>query len=426
MEIFMKTLITILIALFCITNANAQINWTKIESGTTVILNDVCFPEDISKGYIVGEKSNVLRTQNNGESWESLNINGSTNISFKTISSPVNFQNAMIIGLSGDAILFQTSTNGQIWNKAFSGNFTGYTGYGYLIGYFPINLSQGYCYFTCGGWDQGVVKTIDGGNSWNKILSPSGNMTNLLFRNNNSGIIIGSNGLIYRTSNAGSSWDGPIFSNKKSNLNGLCFLDKNSNSDWIIVGDAGTILKTTDGGTNWRIIPTGVESNLKAVKFSTNQKVGVAIGEEGKILTTYDKGETWSVYTYPSAENLNAISIPPSQDKVAYIVGSNGLILKSVNITDVEDNSTFNKIDFNISPNPASDNIYIYFTNSEFSNSSISVFNSLGIEIKRIDENELIGKSSINISTADFPVGMYYCTLNTGKEKITKSFVVLK
>jgi hypothetical protein len=63
---------------------------------------------------------------------------------------------------------------------------------------------------------------------------------------------------------------------------------------------------------------------------------------------------------------------------------------------------------------------------SKLSNSSISIYNSFGIEIKRYEEKELTGQSSINFSTEEFPVGMNYWTFNTEKEKITKSFVVIR
>jgi hypothetical protein len=90
--------------------------------------------------------------------------------------------------------------------------------------------------------------------------------------------------------------------------------------------------------------------------------------------------------------------------------------------TSVEDDTSKFNTDFNISPNPATDNISISFSNSELSNPSISIFNSLGIEMKY----KLSDGSSINISTKEFPSGIYYCTLNSGMNRITKSFMVVK
>jgi hypothetical protein len=46
--------------------------------------------------------------------------------------------------------------------------------------------------------------------------------------------------------------------------------------------------------------------------------------------------------------------------------------------------------------------------------------------MKRIENNELTGKNLINVSTESFPSGVYYCTFNSGMNRITKSFVVAK
>ena len=59
-------------------------------------------------------------------------------------------------------------------------------------------------------------------------------------------------------------------------------------------------------------------------------------------------------------------------------------------------------------------------------NANISIYNSLGTEIKKFTVNELLGKSSLILTTDDFSSGIYYCTFNSGINKITKSFVVLK
>jgi N-acetylneuraminic acid mutarotase len=96
-----------------------------------------------------------------------------------------------------------------------------------------------------------------------------------------------------------------------------------------------------------------------------------------------------------------------------------------ITVVDVEEKNIFNH-QFFISPNPASENISISFANSELSNSSISIFNSLGIEMKRFEKKELTEKNSINISTESFPCGIYYCSFNSGINRITKSFVVVR
>ena len=90
------------------------------------------------------------------------------------------------------------------------------------------------------------------------------------------------------------------------------------------------------------------------------------------------------------------------------------------------DDKDVTKSELSVYPNPASNNITISFSHTELSNISISIFNSLGIEIKRFDEKELFGKNAIKFSIESFPTGVYYCTLNYGIKKISRSFVVLR
>ena len=97
-----------------------------------------------------------------------------------------------------------------------------------------------------------------------------------------------------------------------------------------------------------------------------------------------------------------------------------------IGVTDVSDNTNPTGFELSISPNPASDNISISFSNQNLSNTSIIIYNSFGKEIKRFDEKALQGLSSINFSIDNFPPGIYYCNLNYGLHRITKSFAVIK
>ncbi len=84
---------------------------------------------------------------------------------------------------------------------------------------------------------------------------------------------------------------------------------------------------------------------------------------------------------------------------------------------------------FRISPNPASGSISITWNNNLIpllQNLMISVFNYLGIEMKRIKAIEISGKNSLDISTEDFPSGIYFCSINSYTKNIIKSFVVVK
>ena len=78
-----------------------------------------------------------------------------------------------------------------------------------------------------------------------------------------------------------------------------------------------------------------------------------------------------------------------------------------------------------VSPNPAIDDITLSFPENQ-NISLISIFNSIGIEVKRINQTELNGNNQISISTADFPSGLYHFSFVNQTGRVTKSFVVIR
>jgi len=135
---------------------------------------------------------------------------------------------------------------------------------------------------------------------------------------------------------------------------------------------------------------------------------------------------------YPDGTETQRIGIVP--DSFVYITaegirhGRDEVLEKALEIAVCVsiDYKDVTKSELSVYPNPASNNITISFSHTELSNISISIYNSLGIEIKRFDEKELLGKNAINFSIESFPTGVYYCTLNYGIKKISRSFVVLR
>jgi photosystem II stability/assembly factor-like uncharacterized protein len=428
----MKTLITFLVALFYFTTVNAQVTWTKIESGTKNNLNDIYFSDE-NIGYFVGEKGIFGKTTNSGNTWNLQNFGINKNNC--AINSTNNSKDFVITSLQTDGPYFYsfiTTSSGDTFNLLSSAIHT-WTNQYYIL-CFPQDLSLGYYFMFAGGnanWSyfRVYLDTLKSGYEiYNNYFYPN----KICFINNEYGILIGGSGKILLTSNKCVSWistDAEIPKIVDDDLNSIVFLEKNNFKEFLIVGDNGKILKSNDGGKNWKLIQSGTVYNLIDVKFCSNGRDGIILGEGKKILITHDRGETWSIKNSTFQENLKAISIPPNQDSIAYIVGSNCLIIKTTNlnaITDVENNTNISKTDFTISPNPATDNISISFSNSELSNPSISIINSLGFEIKRFENFDLTGKNIIDFSTEVFPSGIYYCSFNSGINRITKSFVVVR
>jgi photosystem II stability/assembly factor-like uncharacterized protein len=122
-----------------------------------------------------------------------------------------------------------------------------------------------------------VIKTTDGGTSWN-VQHYAGGTTERLFSvhftNNNTGWAVGDNGTILKTTNGGTNWNPQTSGMGWRWLHSVHFTD--NNTGWA-VGRSGKILKTTDGGTNWNSQTSGTIYGLLSVHFTDNN-TGWAVG----------------------------------------------------------------------------------------------------------------------------------------------------
>ena len=148
-------------------------------------------------------------------------------------------------------------------------------------------------------------------------------------------------------------------------------------------------------------------------------KFGVFVGESN-IITKTEKFKNLPGFQFDALIFMNRAATQPEKSNL-YI--DDIYFYQDSTINDVKENN-LSLLNLQISPNPSSDDIS--FSYSYLSCLSISICNSLGIEVKRFNENELLGKSSINLTTDEFPSGIYYCTLNSGTYKVTKSFIIIR
>jgi len=76
----------------------------------------------------------------------------------------------------------------------------------------------------------------------------------------------------------------------------------------IVIGDQGLIMKTTDGGQTWETKDPGIASNLNAVQFISETRV-MAVGNSGVVLRSDDAGETWEQVPLGANITLSGISV---------------------------------------------------------------------------------------------------------------------
>ena len=269
-------------------------DWEIIPSGITKSLNAISFATD-DIGVIVGERGNMLRTSDGGLSWYSLPI--ITQQHLYDVSF-LNAQTGFAVGAYG--IILRTDDGGENWIVSSSPptsdiNF-------YSICFSDINNAT----IVGGGINGGEViyHTSNGGNSWE--LQMGGTLyqdvfTDVSFYDNENGVVIGTSGLVYRTTNGGTNWIS-VSSGITVTLTKVAIKEDGIG---ITVGVSGEILRTTDYGITWVNLSDRITSNfLTSINFTDNN-IGSAVGDTATILRTTDGGNTWFQQTPPNGAGQN-------------------------------------------------------------------------------------------------------------------------
>ncbi|MDH3268778.1 MAG: YCF48-related protein, partial [Ignavibacteria bacterium] len=151
------------------------------------------------------------------------------------------------------------------------------------------------------GWIVGsngfIIKTTNAGLDWTQQTSGTTlTLMSVQFINQTSGWICGEDGLILKTTDAGQSWF-ELTSGTSELLSDLHFVD--INTGWA-VGFNETIIKTTNGGSSWNFQASDTSFNLRSVDF-IDEFIGYAVGEKkyanlyerAQIFKTTDGGLNW-------------------------------------------------------------------------------------------------------------------------------------
>lgn len=310
----------ILLICFCTTiQSQAQSNWKKHDSPTTVDLHNVFFASD-SIGWIVTHNTgDILYTQDGGESWDIQAKRDS--MTFEDIYF-LDEKTGWISGQYG--LIFKTTDGGKNWTKHKVADEKSWI---YSVHFFdkknglavglrenrPITL---------------FMETTDGGKNWKNIRNkvPTSFYGPMYFLNDQKGYAAGLNNIIY-TNDSGDSWQ-TQFSNLKAIsgcrevIRDLTF--KNATYGFA-VGHCGLLLKTEDS-KKWERQEKFTKNRLRNIVFTTPSEayiVGDSNKEPGVLYHTVDGGDTWET-ALTDAPDLHRITLTK---KKIWLVGDNGTIL---------------------------------------------------------------------------------------------------
>ncbi len=397
-------------------------NWVNINSGISYDLSGIYF---INKqtAYATTSDNIFLITTDEGNTWNEKELNISDNFNL----GDIRFFNEDI-GILNDVKgnFFKTTNAGDDWTKISSMSDVSIHDVEF------VNEQVGYVSYWTSNGEYYIKKTTDGGQYWDHCKALKDTIIyKMKFFNENFGYAACNYGIFFKTTDGGRSWC-KIIIDSTIELKDLYFLDENtgwaktrytkSDSNWT-THIYGSLLKTTDGGNSWTTQIDG-EFLIADMDF-LNENYGWVSTSDGYTYKTTDGGNYWK--KIPSCINSGMFCIHiVDVDSCWALTGSFFKLHYSCTETAIEEPLPIPETnEFQIFPNPATNEISLSIPEEQNIN-SISIFNSLGMEVKRIEQTELIGNSKITISTADLPNGLYHFSFVNQTGRVTKSFVVLR
>ncbi len=171
----------------------------------------------------------------------------------------------------------------------------------------------------------GIIKSEDGGLSWYPIkVNLIKDLYSVCFITDSLGYVAGDN-IVMRTRDGGKTWETVMAT--IDYYTDIYFKDENHG--WV-VGAYGTILRTIDGGESWQYatVPVNTLNWLNAVHFLDFQ-TGFAVGDNSLILKSIDGGQTWQeVYQDPSGFGPPLMDVFCLKDDAVFICGDRGILWK--------------------------------------------------------------------------------------------------
>ena len=257
------------------TTSNSGTNWSESESGTINDLNSIDFLDVV---IVIGDAGTVLI--NEGESWIDNSISNASNLYDVSVVSYSSFN---------DSLIFVSGMNGEIWK-----------------------------------WSNGSWIDLSGATGVNSDIY------GIDFVNETHGIAVGEDGLIIVTENGGLSWEP---SDIPESVNGLSFYDVAFINPIraFVAGENGTFMRSSGTGDssigyNWVVWDTGSTSTIKAISYSSINKVWI-VGDNNFIALTKDGGKSFFNQSQPQTIDTDFSGISFSDGFNGFMVGESGIAL---------------------------------------------------------------------------------------------------
>ncbi len=317
------------------------------------------------------------------------------------------------------------------------------------------------------GWAGSISRSTDSGKTFTHPVShTTERLHGMAFPSPKIGVIVGDFGYISRSTNAGVTWT-PVATTTPSFLESLAFLDSNIG---VAGGSDGTILRTSDGGQSWNDINnvmSGTQSVVRRLQvldsktilaqatsdllISTdaglnwsslhspgdslgmgfyNRQIGVvatsasssAVAFDTVFLShTTDGGAHWMPFVVPM-HNANHVLVHWLNDHQVLLFAYESYVVE----VDFSSGAVHTTVlsgapQFEVHPNPLTNNTIVSFTSEQSSPAEVSIFDLLGNKVATLFSGELgVGEHSFTWDARGLPPGMYECVVRMNGQRLQR------
>jgi photosystem II stability/assembly factor-like uncharacterized protein len=304
-----------------------------------VVLLDVAFvPEQPSRGFLLGTRQTLLRTDDSGRTWEKIPIPGTEEgFNYRLVSVNFSGNEGWIVG--SPAILLYTKDGGANWERTpLSARLPGkpiiITALG--DGLAEMTTDEGAIYNTSDAglnWKAKVEETVEA--TLNRTVSSgisgasyyTGSFQNMARNATGEYVAVNQRGNFFLTWSPGDAFWTPRNRNSARRI---------QNMGW--TPDGGLWMTTRGGGIFYnqgglseefeerRIPARGY--GLLDVSYS-DENTAYCVGGSGTLFKSTDKGQTWAKERTEGKVGANLYDVKFSPDGTAYVLGNAAVLLRS-------------------------------------------------------------------------------------------------
>ncbi len=324
-----RLLPALLLSLAGLTSASPEdsIAWQQQNSGSQTLW--AVFFTDSLHGWAGGDGWTLYRTTNGGANWTQLPQFGTDSI------YALSFENDSTgWATTGSGRIYHTADSGKTWTQSYfrRGWITGLLFHGRDTGWACGSAKRG----ALNIYDPVIYRTFNAGTTWDSVgVSGPYSLETVRSPDGKKVFVAGFNYLTH-SNDAGNAFWPPVyfpsvsdtqFANSTGYIN---VVDFTTPAIGFGVGRYGHIMKTSDSGASWRTVIPHNWIWLEDIRFAGVAK-GVIAGERGAVLSTADSGASWTLRYPLFPPTLNASwfrALYPVDSAHIWMVGDNGLIAK--------------------------------------------------------------------------------------------------